>query len=34
MGIIQQEEIYQAFLTLYNKLANNTEIISLSLIHI
>ena len=28
MGIIQQEEIYQAFLTLYNKLANNTEIIS------
>ena len=27
MGIIQQEEIYQAFLTLYNKLANNTEII-------
>lgn len=27
MRIIQQEEIYQAFLTLYNKLANNTEII-------
>ena len=27
MGIIQQEEIYQAFLTLYNKLANNTEIL-------
>ena len=27
MGIIQQEEIYQAFLTLYNKLANNPEIL-------
>ena len=27
MGIIQQKEIYQAFLTLYNKLANNPEIL-------
>lgn len=27
MGIVQEEEIYQAFLTLYNKLANNMGII-------
>ena len=27
MGIIQQKEIYQVFLTLYNKLANNPEIL-------
>lgn len=27
MGIIQQKEIYQVFLTLYNKLANSPEIL-------